>query len=305
MSARALQVVLGTLGGLVLVYGLVLLAGSMEAPASEAETALAEVLAAVGRDSVEAIEIVGGEGLVTIRRAPEGWTVSGFPADTLAIRRVLDALAVSSIGSLISSNPENHDRLGVTGEAALQLSVTGTGGGAVTLTVGDAGPGTSSTYVRLPDSNDVFLLRTALRTAAARGAVGSWRDRRVVRVDTAAVARLAVERDGAWTEMVRADAGWTVDGAPAVALPVRDLLGGLSSLIAIGFAPDSVTLDTVTRRVVAIGAEGDTLAAIEMGEGSTGGQIPTRTPGVDGILELSEFQADRITPTRERVTGES
>lgn len=303
MSARMFGIVLGALVALSALYGIVLWVGSWEAPAGEGETVLAEVLAQGGSGSVESIEIAGGAEPIVLQRTSTGWTVNGFPADTLAVRRLLGAMTNVSLEGPVSSNPENHARLGVAGTDALQLRFTAEGGPPATLTVGNRGPLNTTTYVRLPTSDEVFLLQSELRAAAERSGVGDWRDRTVTRVDTAQVSRFAVERDGRWTEILRADTAWTVEGQPAEALTVRNVLGGLESLIAVDFAPDSVSLDTVTRRVVVLGAQGDTLAAIEMGEARNAGLVPTRVPGVAGILELTAFQAERIAPTHVAFTG--
>lgn len=302
MSTRTLGIVLGSLIALLALYGIVLWVGSWEAPASEGETALAEVLAQGGSTSVESMEITGGEEPIVLQPTSTGWTVNGFPADTLAVRRLLRAMTNVSLEGPVSSNPENHARLGVAGTDALQLRVTEEGGVPATLTVGDRGPGGATTYVRLPTSDDVFLLQSDLR-AVAEQRVGLWRDRTVARVDTAQVSRFAVEREGRWTEVLRADTAWTVEGQPAEALTVQNVLGGLESLIAADFAPDSVRLDTVTRRVVVLGAQGDTLAAIEMGEGLNAGLVPTRVPGVAGILQLTAYQAEQIAPRHVALTG--
>jgi hypothetical protein len=301
VSARALKVVIGSLTVLVLAYAVVLLAGSRGEQASESELALAGALGGVRDGEIVVAEIVGPSDSVTLRREGVEWTANGFPADTLAVRRLREALTDGSLGALVSSNPSNHGRLGVGSDGAWTLTVSTVEGGEVALVVGNTGLGGAATYVRMAGSDDVFLLRSGLRAAVARS-LGQWRDRTVVRVDTASVSRLAIEREGAWTEIVRAEDGWTVDGEAAELLPVRDLLGGLEGLIAVGFAPDSLSVDPVARRVVALDAAGDTLARIEMGEGDAG-RIPARTPGVDGTLELSSFQADRITPNRVELTG--
>jgi hypothetical protein len=64
-----------------------------------------------------------------------------------------------------------------------------------------------------------------------------------------------------------------------------------------------VTVEPVTRQVTGLSAAGDTLVRIEIGDEYQPGSHPLRAPGVDGVIEISDFQADRITPTREALTG--
>ncbi|MSR22068.1 MAG: DUF4340 domain-containing protein [Gemmatimonadetes bacterium] len=302
MSTRTLAIVLGSLVALLALYGIVRLVDSRGAPASDGATALADVLAEVDPGGVSSMEITGGAVPITLQRGSTGWTANGFAADTVAVRQLIEALTDVSVGALVSSNPGNHDRLGVAGANARQLQVTGEGGAQVTIAVGRPAPG-GGTYVRLPSSDQVFLLSSGLRIAAELGGgLGRWRDRTLAQVDTAQVSRIAIERDGSWTELVRTDGGWTVEGRPTTVLPVRDLLGGLVNLVAMDFAPDSVSL-AATRRVVALGAQGDTLAAIEMGGPSDVGRVPARARGVEETFQLTNFDADRVTPTRAAITG--
>lgn len=53
--------------------------------------------------------------------------------------------------------------------------------------------------------------------------------------------------------------------------------------------------------VIALGAEGDTLAEVSIGSGS--GDRWVRTPGDSVIYRVTSFRADRAAPTRERMGG--
>jgi hypothetical protein len=302
VTDRTLRRVVGLLAGLLLVYGAVRVVGMRGEPLPEAGEELAARLDAVVPDQITGIRIVSTTDSVELRRADGRWMVNEFFADTVAVQRLLNTLDEGEVQVLVASNPGNHERLGVDGADALHLITRVATGDGLDLVVGSGGPGGVGTYVRLPSADEVFLVGGSLRSAAGR-TVPQWRDRTIVRADTAAIARMVIQRDGETVELVRADSTWTIDGASARAVPVRDLLGGLGALIGLGFPPDTVTVEPVTRQVTGLSAAGDTLVRIEIGDEYQPGSHPLRAPGVDGVIEISDFQADRITPTREALTG--
>ncbi len=123
-------------------------------------------------------------------------------------------------------------------------------------------------------------------------------------MDTAAVGSVIVERGGRSHTLLRGETQWTVDGDPAGPEPVTDLLRELAGLEATGFAPDTVAFEgDDRRRVVALGADADTLGSVEMA-GSGDGTFLARTPGDATLFRLSSFRVDRVAPEADSIRGD-
>src|SRR5690606_29368631 len=157
-----------------------------------------------------------------------------------------------------AANPDNHARLGVAADSTWRIELRGAGGAEpILLLIGRNGPNHPSVYARLPDADEVFVVSGDLGHAARRR-VREWRDRVVVRADTASAQRIVVARDDEAYTLVRGDsARWTADGTPADSAAVADLLRELARLETQAFAPDTAVLgDDVARSVLALGAAG-------------------------------------------------
>lgn len=302
MSEKTLRIVLGAVAALVVIYAVTALASRAPAGGSAGTGALAEALAGAWTDDVATVRVLAPGDTITLERAAGGWTVDGHPADSALVARFRDGLAEARVANLAAANPANHARLGVSADSARVLEFLRPDGGSTRLLVGGRGPSFQSAYVRLPERDEVFLVRGDLRGPAQRDA-DEWRDKTILSVDTAAVHRIAVSRDGERYTLARDTAGWTLDGAPASDDAVRDLLAELARLEAVGFAPDSVTLDGPARTVLALGEQGDTLASVSLAEGADSNLLVT-VPGRDGVFELSSWRANRLAPERGAVVEE-
>lgn len=302
MSEKALKSALGVLVGLVLVYALVLL--TRDGGGGDDGGALAQGLAALSRDEIEAVTLRGPTS-DSLRLASEGdaWTVNGFATEESAMSRLWDAVADARVTGLIASNPANHARLGVTEDSTWSVTFHRSDGDAMRLFLGKAGPSFTSAYVRLPDEDEVYLVEGGLRSAVTRR-IEDWRDRTIATVDTAAAARMTVERDAGQVTVTRGEEGWSVDdGAPADSTAVRNLLQEIASLEATGFADEGTAFEGGdSRRLVVQNAEGDTLLAVEIRIEGT--DVLARAAGNPVLYRLSTFRADRVAPDRDAFTSE-
>jgi Domain of unknown function (DUF4340) len=254
--------------------------------------------------SIVSLEIVGDDQEVVLEREDSGWVVNGYRADPASIDRLLGIIDELEIGDLVAANPENHERMGVSGETAISVTF-GVGGDGRVLIVGDNGRRFGTAFVRLPDANEVYLLAGDLG-AQVRRDEASWRDRTMAVVDSAAVARIVVERpEGAYT-LVRGDSTWTVEGTElADATAVNGALAELSSLVATGFLAESDSLAALERESVtrAFDASGAMLTEITIGAGE--GNRWARTSRDDYLYQVSSFRAGRVAPSREDLAGGS
>ncbi|MFW6080102.1 MAG: DUF4340 domain-containing protein [Gemmatimonadota bacterium] len=284
MSERTLKTLLGTLAGLVALYGIVALATSGSGGAS-GESPLADAFAAVDGADVEAVTMIRRGDTLELERVDDGgWTVEGRRAGADRVAALWEALEGVGEAELVATNPANHERMGIADEGdAAAWSVAFRIAGAdepVRLLVGDAGPRTPSAYVRLPAQPEVYLLDGDLRSMVARERNG-WRDRRIAAVDTAAVGEVRVTRDGESYALRRtpaADAG-------------ADAAAGME-------ASDGVADDGYGWVVVAAdgGASGGGGAIADSGRPADAGAVRDLL-GALAALEASGFAPDSVEAT--------
>jgi hypothetical protein len=183
--------------------------------------------------------------------------------------------------------------MGLSANSASTVDFTLTDGSVASVLVGGVGPIAPSGFVRLPDQDAVVVVSGDFRATLSQS-VTEWRDKTILRVDTAAVVRLVLETDGGTHVVERSDSTWSVDGGPANVRTIRSILDELANFVAVGFVEDGEVFQENERRVIAFGAELDTLGVVEiMGEA---GIRHARTHGNDVVFEVASFRADLITP---------
>ena len=296
MSERTLKTILGALGILVVLWlGSILLSGRRGGgPAPD--RGIASLFEGLDETTVSAVRIVGPDQTVALERSSGVWTVNGNPADSSTMTRFWDALLEAEVGGVVANNPSNHERLGLSADSAWTVDFTLADGGMASVLVGKTGPIFPSGYVRLPDQDAVVVVSGDFRPTVILS-ITQWRDKTILRVDTAAIARVVVETDEGIHVAERSDTTWSVDGEPANANTMRSVLDELANLVALGFVEDGEALEENPRRVIALGAEVDTLGIVVV----TGGAATrhARTPGSATVFEIPIFRADRITPAIE------
>lgn len=303
MSERTLKRLVGALAvavGLWIVAEL--LSGGSGSISASGE--LARFFDDVDAESLEAVRMTRADTTISLEREGERWTVNGFPADSGAVRRMLDELPEMEVGELVATNPANHARMGVAEDSAVVVELV-VAGDARTILVGDAGPRFGTSYVRAPGTDEVHLLEGDLRSSARRG-LEQWRNRTMVAIDSAAVSRIEVEKDGDAYALVRGDSVWTLEGGDSVRAPaVQGILSQLARLVASGFVADGDSIGALplSSRTVAYGSDGDVLAEVTVGEGS--GERWARAAGDEYVYRVSTFRADRVAPPREDVEAGS
>lgn len=295
MSERALKRILTAVAVVVAAYAVVaLVRGGPSSPDDEGTEALRGLLTSLEPDATSAVRFVrGGDTVRLAREDGSRWTVNGHRADSATVARFWNQLGEARVGTVAARNPENHQRLGVTEDGAARILFDGREGETSELLVGEQGPAGRSAYVRFPDQETVHVVHGDLR-GAARREVDAWRDRTILRLDTARVQSIELVRDGASDTLRKEDGGWSVGGTPADSAAVRGLLGALAQLRASGFAPDTATLEA-DRRLVAEGSSGDTLGVVELAEGEES-TLRIRAEGDPVVYEISSFEGERLFP---------
>lgn len=300
MSELALKRLVGALAVVVMLWlgAMLITDGSGSISASGEITGFFD---GVDSASVDAVRIGDGGDAVELTRTGMAWTVNGYPADRAAVSRLMAALSDASIGDLGATNPQNHDRMGVSADSATALSID-TGQGSRTILIGDAGPRFGTSWARMPGEDAVYLLEGDVRAQIDRD-VDAWRNRVMVAVDSADVARIEVDRDDVSWAVVRSDSAWTLDGegaengdGAAAPVAIEGILSELTNLVATGFVAESDSIAALPRASMtrALSSTGEVLAEITIGSGS--GDRWARTASDDDLYRVSSFRADRVAP---------
>jgi hypothetical protein len=297
MSEQSLKKILVTLAALVALWGVsALFSGRGGGGSSEADGGVAAMLENLDAATIESVHINGPLATLTLERSAGAWTVNGYVADSVAVGRLWDALSGSEVSGVVATNPANHDRMGVSSDSAWTVELTRSEGETSSILIGKNGPTYPSTYARLQDQDVVVVVTGDLRSAVARGVV-AWRDKTILRTDTAAVARVVIDgSDGSYT-LERPDGVWMVDGQVAPAIAVGNLMRELNLLVATGFVEDAPPDEADPRRVTALDAAGDTLMTVLIS--GTESTRHARVRDSDVVFEIPSWRVDRIAPSVE------
>ena len=234
MSERTLKRILGALGILVVMWLISTLLAGRGGGGATPDGGVAALLERLDEATVSAVRIVRPEQTVSLQRSGDAWTVNGNVPDSSALTRLWNALVEAEVGGVVANNPGNHERMGLSADSALTVDFTLADGGMASLLVGKVGPIFPSGYVRLPDQDAVVVVSGDFR-ATLNQSVTDWRDKTILRVDTAAVIRLVLETDDGTHVVERSDTTWSVDGGPANASTIRSVLEELANFVAVGF----------------------------------------------------------------------
>ncbi len=300
MSEKTLKSIFGVLGVLVVLWlGSVLVSGR-GGGASAPDVGVTSLLEGLDETGVSQIRIAGPSQTVSLQRSSGAWTVNGHLADSVTVARFWRAVAQAEVGRVVANNPSNHERMGLSADSAWTVDFTLADGGIASVLVGKTGPIFPSGYVRLPDQDAVVVVSGDFRPTVVLS-LTEWRDKTILRVDTAAVVRVVLETDEGTHVAERTDTTWTVDGEPGSANVMRALLSELAHLIALGFVEGGEVFEEGRRRVIALGAEADTLGIVVItGDAST---RHARTPGSAEVFEIPDFRAERVAPAIESLVA--
>lgn len=240
MSTRLLKILLGVLGLLVVAW---IVARSVSDPGDRTQP-VSFGLPDDAEFEIDSVVIAFAGGNIRLVQS-DGWTVNGFEAVAETGESLKRALDQARIGQLVSRNPSNHDRLGVTAagrfvkvylERDLEMS----------FIVGNQAQVFDQAYVRRPDEDAVYTLEGSLVDLVNRG-VDDWRDRAILAASRDDIQRVEITHPDETFALVRGASGWLVEpsGSAAASGAVANLLGQLAGLRAVGFAANSV-VDTLS-----------------------------------------------------------
>lgn len=140
-------------------------------------------LFAVDSASIDKLEFEQNGKKVTLVKAGVEWRMSqpvDYPAFLQFIGAALTDLKKYKLESKVSDNPGNKDRYGFNDTSLCKLTVYQGGNPVGTMFIGNAAPGPGQTFLKKPESNDIFLAGDFIRNNFVKdNMLNDWRDKNI------------------------------------------------------------------------------------------------------------------------------
>lgn len=166
---------------------------SRRAEKSGEQLAAGPIFPKLTRAAIAGVRMLDSADTVTLRLDGTTWRVASehdFPADTLAVSRVLQQVGLFDRKYLRSNTPELQATFEVDDAQGSEVTFTDAGGGELArMRLGKNGPDFRSQYMRPAGSNEVFLVPEYLRPIFDLKRP-TWRDRTIFAFDREKIARI-------------------------------------------------------------------------------------------------------------------
>lgn len=148
---------------------------------------------------------------ITIEKEGEVWNITKplrYKASPEVIQEVFSRLGETMIDGVVSSNPAERERFGVSDSSAAHLRMYDGGKVVLDMFIGKHTPDVSHIYARMAGSDDIVMLRGLSGRIAIRELDG-WRDRTIYSVNEGDVTSVTVTAGGIVRRLTLADSLWT------------------------------------------------------------------------------------------------
>lgn len=264
------------------------------------------------REAVAGIRVTGEEKTVELRRDGALWRVASegdYPADTLAVSRILEKLPLFDRRHLRSNAPDMQETFEVGDAQGLEVAFTGADGAELArFRVGKNGPDFRSQYVRPSGSREVYLIPDHLRSVLDPQRP-TWRDRALLAFDRDRVARVTFHpAEGAPVVAVKDEEGQFALAAPAAGPLKTQVLDAtlrtLSNLRCDAFAdtllaPAAAGLEPPRQRVEIQLQDGAQFGVDFGNEIPAGGRTYVRKDGTETLYLISTGRIPSLVRTLE------
>ncbi len=190
----------------------------------------------VTKDMITRIEVINGKDTVEVRKTNGKWyvMVNGEPkeASQEAVEKRLDIL-VNMKGEVVSKNPENFEKFGVTDKAERVIVYNGNRK-LVELYLGDTGPTFTTTYVRNPEMKEVFLVKSYLKSPFTSKVIG-WRDRTIFKFKPGTIVKFTYIHGKDTLSAELKDSTWVFSKGKGDTSALKNALNAIKSFYAMDF----------------------------------------------------------------------
>ena len=265
------------------------------------------------KEEVAQIEIVANAETTTLSKQDSNWIVASmnnYPADSEGITELLSKVAEFKNTQRVSNNPDKQAEFEVdsTGVEAKLMDANGTL--LAHLFIGKTTSGFLSSYVRVADSNDVYVAQGYLQSVFDKG-TRTWKDRTIFDFNKGIVTQLNSSSPEEVVELrLDADGTWQMLKPVASAVKqdeVDSLLTTFSALDTDDFAEmtDDLSeygLDTPQSTVSAVHNDGTTVT-LHIGK-EEDGKLYVKRDDEETVFRLFKSNVDRLIKKADTLKAE-
>jgi hypothetical protein len=265
------------------------------------------LLSGLESPNVERINISSASsGAIVLKRADNGWQVSEdlttfSTADSTAVEALFESLAQLKNDSLVSRNSDRHALYEVSPETGIQVEVLGGEGTLANVLIGKSGPNIFSTYVRVAEKDEVYLVDGILQNATSK-TLNEWRDKAVFDFDPGLIQEYTISGDSSLALYKNAQT-WQAgkDKMPVSVEAVESVMQNFANLNAVDFAEGTLadcSLTTPARTITAKFEDG-THVNLLLGGDANAFQQYAKTADGETIYIIEKHILGMLCPTIE------
>lgn len=256
------------------------------------------------KEQVTKIEIIAKSETTTLSKQNDQWVVTSmdnYPADSESVNTLLDKVAEFDNANHVSDNPKNQADFQVD-SSGVEAKLMGENDKVLAhLFVGKNTPGYLSSYVRVADSNDVYVGQGYLQSVFDKG-TQTWKDRTIFDFNKGIVTQINIAAPEETIELrLDAEGKWQLHQpitSAANQTEVDSLLDNFSKLKTDDFAEakelSEYGLDPPTSSISATLNDGTT-ATLHVGkEEEEGGKLYVKRDDKDTVFMLHKSNVDRL-----------
>ncbi len=253
---------------------------------------------------VSKIEIIAKGQTTILAKQNDQWVVASmenYPADSESVKDLLEKVAEFDDSRHESNNPKNQADFQVDSSGVEAKLLDAENKTLAHLFVGKNTPGILNSYVRVADSNDVYVGKGYLQSIFDKGE-RTWKDRTIFKFEKSHVTRIDIVSPEETIELrLDAENKWHLlqpITAAANQTEVENLLAFYSDLKTDDFAEvkelTEYGLDTPTSSISASLNDGTSATLLIGKEENEGGNLYVKRDDRDTIFMLSKSSVDRL-----------
>ncbi len=183
---------------------------------------------------VDKLEIEKKGVKVVLEKSGINWVMSApvkYAAYEQFIAGCLGDLKNYTLTSIASTNPQNKDKFGFNDSAIVKLTVYEAGNILGTILIGKAGAGASQTYIKKPDSDEIFLADKFLQINFVKDNWTDWRNKRITGFMRSEIKSVdLISKDESFTLTQDSTSKWTIGKDSVNAAQLEGLLNILGEM---------------------------------------------------------------------------
>lgn len=267
-----------------------------------AETKLFEIDSA----KVDKIEIKNIKGDLVLSKASGEWKIeSPYQYRTVSanVEAIVSGLKNLKIESLVSTNPEKKDTYGFTDDNKSEVSVYESGVLKGKFIVGGAAPGGgTSSYIKKPDSENVYLADGIDKNNYFKTDINDWKDKSIISIPQQAVNSIEFSSGGENFTVAKDANGKFSIRSDTVSLVFPGILNALQNFQTTGFKDTTLTDQTAfTEKVVVDWGTKTRINFLKLN--STPVKYLVMVQGDPQIYELDETVATSVLKKKSEILG--